>query len=71
MIEEGGSSLCLNLYLKRMESLKHKIEKTAGPWREAWNGFKKSKVAVVGMGIVLFFILLAICLVHLFAKEGH
>ena len=38
---------------------KNKIEKTAGPWREAWNGFKKSKVAVVGMGIVLFFILLA------------
>ena len=38
---------------------KNKIVKTAGPWREAWNGFKKSKVAVVGMGIVLFFILLA------------
>ncbi len=38
---------------------KNKIEKTAGPWREAWNGFKKSKVAVAGMGIVLFFILLA------------
>ena len=38
---------------------KNKIKKTAGPWREAWNGFKKSKVAVVGMGIVLFFILLA------------
>jgi peptide/nickel transport system permease protein len=38
---------------------KIKIGKTAGPWREAWNGFKKSKVAVAGMGIVLFFILLA------------
>ncbi|CAM3214098.1 ABC transporter permease [Filibacter tadaridae] len=37
-----------------------KLEKTTGPWREAWNGFKKSKVAVVGVGIVVFFILLAI-----------
>jgi len=37
----------------------NKVDKTAGPWREAWNGFKKSKVAVVGMGIVIFFILLA------------
>ena len=36
------------------------VEKEAGPWREAWRGFSKNKVAVVGAGIVLFFILLAI-----------
>jgi peptide/nickel transport system permease protein len=46
-----------------------KAEKIAGPWREAWNGFKKSKVAVVGMGIVFFFILLAI-FGPLLAQEG-
>lgn len=45
------------------------IEKTVGPWREAWRGFKKSKVAVVGMIIVLFFIILAIA-GPLLAKEG-
>ncbi len=45
------------------------IERTAGPWIEAWRGFKKSKVAVVGIVIVLFFILLAI-IGPLFVKEG-
>ncbi|WP_017381158.1 ABC transporter permease [Paenisporosarcina sp. TG-14] len=34
-------------------------DKVAGPWHEAWRGFKKSKVAVVGAGIVLFFIIVA------------
>ncbi|WP_153731702.1 nickel transporter permease [Sporosarcina obsidiansis] len=45
------------------------IEKTTGPWREAWVGFRKSKVAVVGAVIVLFFILLAL-FGPLIAKEG-
>ena len=45
------------------------IERTTGPWREAWRGFRKNKVAVVGMVIVLFFILLAI-FGPLIAKEG-
>lgn len=35
-------------------------EKVPGPWREAWRSFKKSKSAVVGAGIVVFFVLLAI-----------
>ncbi|WP_342514492.1 nickel transporter permease [Sporosarcina sp. FSL K6-1522] len=48
---------------------KAKADKVNGPWREAWNGFKKSKVAVVGAGIVIFFILLAI-FGPLIAKEG-
>ena len=43
--------------------------KSAGPWSEAWNGFKKSKVAVVGAGIVIFFILVAL-FGPLVAKEG-
>ena len=53
-----------------MELSKHEIEKTAGPWREAWNGFRKSKVAVVGMVIVFFFILLAIFGTSLLQKKG-
>ncbi len=36
------------------------ISKEVGPWREAWSGFKKSKLAVVGAGIVFFFIVVAI-----------
>jgi peptide/nickel transport system permease protein len=35
-------------------------DKVAGPWREAWRSFKKSKVAIVGALIVIFFIILAI-----------
>ena len=35
-------------------------EKVPGPWREAWRSFKKSKSALVGAGIVVFFVLLAI-----------
>ncbi|QTD42880.1 nickel transporter permease [Sporosarcina sp. Te-1] len=45
------------------------IEKTTGPWVDAWRNFRKSKVAVVGMAIVLFFILLAI-FAPLLAPEG-
>lgn len=37
-----------------------KPEKAVGPWTEAWRSFKKSKAALVGTIIVLFFILLAI-----------
>ncbi|WP_427108771.1 nickel transporter permease [Lysinibacillus xylanilyticus] len=35
-------------------------ERAAGPWREGWRSFKKSKISLVGAGIVLFFIILAI-----------
>ncbi|MFS0690286.1 nickel transporter permease [Sporosarcina sp. 179-K 8C2 HS] len=45
------------------------IERTTGPWREAWRSFTKSKVAVAGMIIILFFVLLAI-FGPLIAKEG-
>ncbi|WP_110114313.1 nickel transporter permease [Bacillus sp. CGMCC 1.16541] len=31
------------------------------PWKEAWRGFRKNKLALVGAGIVLLFIVLAIC----------
>src|SRR5699024_2645386 len=39
------------------------------PWREAWKEFKKNKIAVVGLLIVLFFKLLAIFATFI-TKEG-
>lgn len=54
---------------KRNELIEERPEKVAGPWREAWLSFKKSKIAVVGAAIVLFFILLAL-FGPLIAKEG-
>lgn len=34
-------------------------EKSTGPWRDAWRSFRKNKGALVGAGIVLFFVFLA------------
>jgi peptide/nickel transport system permease protein len=42
---------------------KPRIMKTASsrsPWREGWRRFKKQKLAVTGLGIIIFFILIAI-----------
>lgn len=44
-------------------------EKVASPWAEAWYSFKKNKLALVGTGIVVFFILLAV-FAPLIAPEG-
>lgn len=54
---------------KPNELVEERSEKIADPWREAWVGFRKSKVAVVGAAIVLFFILLAL-FGPMIAKEG-
>jgi len=35
-------------------------ERAVGPWLEGWRSFKKNKVSLIGAGIVIFFILLAI-----------
>ena len=45
------------------------VEKTVGPWKEAWRGFRKSKTAIIGMIIIVFFILLAL-FGPFIAKEG-
>lgn len=34
--------------------------RAAGPWREGWRSFKKSKISLIGAGIVVFFIVLAV-----------
>src|SRR5699024_12289472 len=43
--------------------------KSVSPWSEAWKAFKRNKIALVGVNIVLFFILLAIYASFL-RKEG-
>ncbi|WP_273852920.1 nickel transporter permease [Guptibacillus spartinae] len=45
---------------KQVNVQKQPDEEVLSPWREAWKGFRRNKLAMVGMGIVLFFILLAI-----------
>jgi len=35
-------------------------EKLTPPWKEAWQSFYKNKLAVIGLGIVLFFIVIAL-----------
>lgn len=44
-------------------------ERAVGPWKEGWRSFKKSKISLVGVGIVLFFVILAI-FGPLIAPEG-
>lgn len=36
------------------------IEKPSSPWRDAWRSFAKNKIAIAGMSIVVFFILVAL-----------
>ncbi|MFJ5716251.1 nickel transporter permease [Neobacillus sp. NPDC093127] len=35
-------------------------EKQISPWKESWQSFYKNKLAVIGLGIVIFFIIIAI-----------
>ncbi|ANB61286.1 ABC transporter permease [Anoxybacteroides amylolyticum] len=35
-------------------------EESSSLWKEGWRSFKKNKIALIGMGIVVFFILLAV-----------
>lgn len=56
--------------IETAEEVKQSTEaKTTGPWIEAWHEFKKNKIAVVGVGVVSFFVLLAI-FAPLIAQEG-
>ena len=42
-----------------IDQVELKNDKVAGPWKEAWRSFKKSKSALFGTGIVVFFLVLA------------
>ncbi|MFD1178699.1 nickel transporter permease [Paenibacillus puldeungensis] len=35
-------------------------EKVSGPWRDAWRAFRKNKIAMAGLIMILFFILIAL-----------
>ncbi|MFD1772686.1 nickel transporter permease [Paenibacillus rhizophilus] len=35
-------------------------EKVSGPWRDAWKAFRRNKTAMLGLGIIVFFILIAL-----------
>ncbi|MGB8000460.1 MAG: nickel transporter permease [Anaerobacillus sp.] len=54
---------------KQVNVQKQPDEEVISPWREAWKGFRRNKLAMIGMGIVLFFILLAI-FAGVIAPEG-
>ncbi|ATP41846.1 peptide ABC transporter permease [Solibacillus sp. R5-41] len=47
-------------YVQKQGQLIETQEQVKGPWREAWSSFKKSKSALFGTAIVVFFILLAV-----------
>ncbi|MEG0472749.1 MAG: ABC transporter permease [Solibacillus sp.] len=47
-------------YVPKQGQLIETQEQVRGPWREAWSSFKKSKSALFGTAIVIFFILLAV-----------
>jgi peptide/nickel transport system permease protein len=40
------------------------------PWKEAWKSFKKNKAALLGLGIVCFFIIIAV-LANIIAPHGY
>lgn len=35
-------------------------DKGSGPWRDAWKAFRKNKTAMLGLGIIVFFVLIAL-----------
>ncbi|MGG1658777.1 ABC transporter permease [Brevibacillus sp. NRS-1366] len=41
--------------------LQVKDEQIISPWREAWRTLRKNKLAMVGMGIIIFFVAVAVC----------
>lgn len=41
-------------------SVRQEKEESVSLWKEGWRSFKKNKIALIGMGIVVFFILLAV-----------
>ncbi|MEC0239256.1 ABC transporter permease [Paenibacillus dokdonensis] len=36
------------------------MEEVSGPWRDAWRAFRKNKIAMIGLMIIIFFIVIAL-----------
>jgi peptide/nickel transport system permease protein len=51
------------------QPIKLEEEKVISPWKDAWRSFRKNKLALMGLGIVVFFIIVALCADFL-APEG-
>jgi len=56
---EGGV-IVAELARNQTPTIRQEKEESVSLWKEGWRSFKKNKVALVGMAIVVFFILLAI-----------
>jgi peptide/nickel transport system permease protein len=75
-------SLIRGLNIDRRGNMSELIEKEAAameqsyeesfisPWKEAWKSFKKNKAALLGLGIVVFFIVIAV-LANFIAPYGY
>ncbi|WP_408009428.1 ABC transporter permease [Pseudalkalibacillus sp. A8] len=48
---------------------KQQEEKPASPWRDAWKSFRKNKMALLGLGLVSFFVIMAV-FAPIIAPEG-
>ncbi|WP_136603681.1 nickel transporter permease [Paenibacillus dokdonensis] len=36
------------------------MEEVSGPWRDAWRAFRKNKIAMIGLMIIIFFVVIAL-----------
>lgn len=54
---------------RAFNQVKKEKEKIPSPWLESWQRFKKNKLAVIGLGIILFFVMVAI-FAPVLAQEG-
>ncbi|OAJ73628.1 peptide ABC transporter permease [Brevibacillus sp. SKDU10] len=59
-IAKGGSTVAQVTPEMQAVSSKEQVEKTTSPWRDAWRTLRKNKMALLGFGIITFFILVAI-----------
>lgn len=56
---EGGV-IVAELARNQTPTIRQEKEESVSLWKEGWRSFKKNKMALIGMGIVIFFILLAV-----------
>lgn len=56
-------------FIPKQAQMIEKEEQVKGPWREAWASFRKSKSALIGSAIVIFFVLMAV-FGPFFASQG-
>lgn len=56
---KGGVTVA-ELARNQTPMIRQEKEESVSLWKEGWRSFKKNKMALIGMGIVVFFILLAV-----------